>query len=89
VLSAPAISSIDLTITSTFTIDCQVAWTGRICLLPLARLAAHSEEAWIVIDRKRKGMRCAAKNMIRSREVTIQPANQGRSFMKWKIWEED
>jgi hypothetical protein len=30
-----------------------------------------------MIDRKRKGMRCGAKNMIRSREVTIQPANQG------------
>jgi hypothetical protein len=30
-----------------------------------------------MVDRKRKGMRCAAKNMIRSREVTIQQANQG------------
>jgi hypothetical protein len=30
-----------------------------------------------MIDRKRKGMRCSAKNMIRTRDVTIQPANQG------------
>jgi hypothetical protein len=30
-----------------------------------------------MIDRKRKGMRCGAKNMIRTRDVTIQPANQG------------
>jgi hypothetical protein len=45
--------------------------------LPLDELAARSGEAWIMIDRKRKGMRCTARNMIRSREVTIQPANQG------------
>ncbi len=75
-LSTPAISSTDLTITSTSTIDCQVARTDRICLLPLAR-AAHSGKAWIMIDRKRKGMRCGAKNMIRRRDVTIQPATQG------------
>jgi hypothetical protein len=30
-----------------------------------------------MIDRKRKGMRCGAKNMIRTRDVTIHPANQG------------
>jgi hypothetical protein len=30
-----------------------------------------------MIDMKRTGMRCAAKKMIRSHEVTIQPANQG------------
>jgi hypothetical protein len=30
-----------------------------------------------MIDMKRNGMRCAAKKMIRSHEVTVQPANQG------------
>jgi hypothetical protein len=30
-----------------------------------------------MIDRKRKGMRGGAKNMIRRRDVTIQPATQG------------
>ena len=30
-----------------------------------------------MIDRKRKGLRCGAKNLIRTRDVTIQPANQG------------
>jgi hypothetical protein len=30
-----------------------------------------------MIDRKRKGMRCGARNAIRTRDVTIQPANQG------------
>jgi hypothetical protein len=47
-----------------------------ICL-PFARVAAHSKEAWIMIDRKRTGMRCGAKKIIRNHKVTIQPANQG------------
>jgi hypothetical protein len=30
-----------------------------------------------MIDMKRTGMRCGARKMIRSHEVTIQPTNQG------------
>ena len=30
-----------------------------------------------MIDRKRKGMRCGAKKIIRTHDVTIQPADQG------------
>lgn len=35
-----------------------------------------------MIDRKRTGMRCGAKKIIRNHKVTIQPANQGTIIYK-------
>jgi hypothetical protein len=36
-----------------------------------------SEEASLMIDTKRKGIRCRAKKLIRDHGVTIEPDNQG------------
>ena len=40
-------------------------------------VTTHSAEEWIVIDSRRKGMRCRAIRLIRSHEGTITPSRQG------------
>lgn len=40
-------------------------------------VTTDSGEAWIVIDSRRKGMRCRAIRLIRSHEGMITPSRQG------------